>query len=258
MAKDLMSAQEWGTVWTGRSKAREFKERVKDVALTGIVRMIRRWSGQCSDSVDSITELGCAPGVMLRWVHRACPKAMLHGVDYAPEGLDQAETRLKTLNIHAKLMLGDVFVFDPPHKSQLVVSFGLIEHFSDPIEVLRCHARFALPGGRVAVTVPNFAHPAVVRALKKHRPRDLETHRLDIMSEKALRRAFEQAGYSDIQTGTALGPLLPAPESSYGLYALFSIVWNSVSSFLPSKWFWPGMYWASGVIPTEDDSSRNI
>lgn len=148
MAKDLMSAEEWGAVWTARSRAREFKERVKDIALFGIVRMIRKWADQCNDQVDTITELGCAPGVMLRWVHRACPRADLCGVDYAEEGLEQAKIRLKQSGIQAELMLGDVFTFDPPHKSSLVVSFGLIEHFSDPVEVLRCHAKFAIPGGR--------------------------------------------------------------------------------------------------------------
>jgi len=253
MTKDLMSADEWGMVWRRRSKAREFKERVKNVALAGMAEMIRGWADQCDQPVESITELGCAPGVMLRWVHRACPNAELYGVDYAQEGLEQAKDRLRAAKIPLNLMLGDVFTFDPPHKSPLVVSFGLIEHFSDPVEILRCHARFTTPGGRVAVTVPNFSHPAVLRALKKHRPHDLETHRLDIMNEAALRRLFEQTGYQDVRTGTALGPLLPASVSAGSMYGFFAMIWNALSGFIPDAWFWPGLFWASGIVPENEN-----
>lgn len=251
MTQDMMSSEEWSKVWGSRRLGRNFKERVKDRALHGLTVLIRGWADRC-DPAPSIIELGCAPGVMMRRIHRAVPGAELRGVDYSENGLEQTKSSLAALGIQADLMLGDIFSFTPRCLSDLVVSFGLIEHFSDPAEVLRLHRRFAKPGGWIAVTVPNFAHPAVVRALRKYKPHDLETHRLDIMNERALRKVFEAAGCEEIETGHAIGPLLPSPESIRGgalLYGLFSMLWNSVSFVIPSSLCWPGLYWACGRVP---------
>lgn len=246
-----MSSEEWGKVWGSRKLGRNFKERVKDRALHGLSMLIRSWADRC-DPVPSIIELGCAPGVMMRRIQRAVPEAKLRGIDYSENGLEQTIKSIASFGIDADLMLGDIFSFAPPYLSDLVVSFGLIEHFTDPAEVIRIHRKFAKPGGLIAVTVPNFSHPVVIKALRKYRPHDLETHRLDIMNEQALRKAFEYAGCVKIETGHAVGPLLPSPESIRGnalLYGLFSMFWNGVSFLIPSSLFWPGLYWSCGRVP---------
>lgn len=251
MARDMMSSEEWGKVWKSRSRSLSFKERVKDRALHDLSMLIRNWADRC-EPVPSIMELGCAPGVMMRRIHRTVPKAKLYGIDYSESGLEQTKKILASFGIDADLMLGDIFSFPPRDLSDLVVSFGLIEHFTDPVEVIRMHRKFAKPGGLIAVTVPNFVHPVVVKALRKYRPHDLETHRLDIMNEQALRKFFKAAGCVKIETGHAVGPLLPSPESIRGdtlLYGLFSMFWNSVSFLIPSSLCWPGIYWACGQEP---------
>ena len=251
MAHDMMSSEEWSATWESRRKGLDLKERVKDVALRGFIVVIRRWIRQCGMTNPSIVELGCAPGVMMRWIQRACPGATLRGVDYSQKGIDQTKVRLTKFGIHADLVHGDVFSLTPLKLSDLAVSFGLIEHFSDPVEVLRMHRKFVRPGGWIAVTVPNFAHPSAVKVLRKYRPHDLETHRLEIMSEAALRCAFEKTGCENIETGRALGPLLPAPSGRRledRLYGLFSMLWNTFSFVIPVRWFWPGLYWACGKV----------
>ncbi len=144
---------------------------------------------------------------------------------------------------------GDIFLFDSDEKVDLVLSCGLIEHFIDPSEAVKAHAKFVLPGGLVAATVPNLAHPFVKKCLEKFRPRDLEVHNLEIMSERALRDSFEKAGLVEIETGIATGPLLPAPGGKGGramLYALGSMAWNSCLFGIPASMFWPGTFWAIG------------
>jgi SAM-dependent methyltransferase len=251
MAQDMMSPEEWGKVWDSRRLGRNFKEKVKDRALHDLSLLIKSWADRC-DPAPSIMELGCAPGVMMRRIKRAVPEAKLSGIDYSENGLEQTKKSLADSGIEADLMLGDIFSFTPSHLSDLVVSFGLIEHFTDPAEVIRIHRKFAKPGGLIAVTVPNFAHPVVVKALRKYRPHDLETHRLDIMNEQALRNFFESAGCVKIETGYAVGPLLPSPEAIRGdalLYGIFSMFWNSLSFLMPSSLFWPGLYWSCGRVP---------
>jgi SAM-dependent methyltransferase len=251
MAKDMMSPEEWGRVWDSRRHFFNIKERVKERVLRDLTLLIRSWADCCGPN-PLVIELGCAPGFMLRRIKRAAPYARLSGLDYSENGVEQTKKNLASCGMEADLMLGDIFTFTPRQTCDLVVSFGLMEHFSNPVEVVRAHSKFAKPGGLIAVTVPNFAHPVVVKALRKYRPHDLETHRLDIMSEEALHTSFESAGCSGIKTGHAVGPLLPSPESMCGSalsYGLFSMFWNSVSFLMPSSFFWPGLYWACGRGP---------
>lgn len=251
MAQDMMSSEEWGKVWQSRRRGLNFKEMIKDRALHDLTMLIRNWADQCG-SAPSIIELGCAPGEMLRRIKSAVPEAKLMGIDYSENGLEQTKKNLASFGINADLLLGDIFSFTPAHVSDLVVSFGLIEHFTDPAELIRMHRKFAKPGGLIAVTVPNFAHPVVIKALRKYRPHDLETHRLDIMNKQVLRKSFESAGCVKIETGHAVGPLLPSPESIRGgalPYGLFSMFWNSVSFMMPPSLLWPGLYWACGRAP---------
>lgn len=167
MTQDLMSAEEWGAVWESRRKESGFKSRVKDVVLYGFIVMIRRWIRRCGAEFPSVIELGCAPGVMLRWINRACPEAELQGLDYSQNGIDQTKIKMAESGIKVDLMQNDIFSFTPSKLSDLVVSFGLIEHFRDPVEMLRMHRKFAKPSGWVAVTVPNFSHPQVIKALRR-------------------------------------------------------------------------------------------
>jgi 2-polyprenyl-3-methyl-5-hydroxy-6-metoxy-1,4-benzoquinol methylase len=251
MSKDMMSSEEWGKVWSSRRRGQIIKERVKNRALHGLTMLIKSWADLCEPE-PSIVELGCAPGEMLRRIKSAVPEAKLKGIDYSENGLEQTKKSLQEYGINADLILGDIFSFTPSSLSDLVVSFGLIEHFTDPAEVIRMHRKFAKPGGLIAVTVPNFAHPVVVKALRRYRPHDLETHRLEIMSEKALHKSFESAGCIKIITGHAVGPLLPAPESvriNTLPYGLFSMFWNSISFLIPSSLCWPGLYWSCGRVP---------
>jgi ubiquinone/menaquinone biosynthesis C-methylase UbiE len=249
--KDKMSSEEWSSVWKSRIKVSRLKEQVKRVVLREMGILVRDWADECGKDAPSITELGCAPGDMLVRIHSSCPEAKLRGIDYSTEGLGQARSKLVKANVHAELVHSDIFQYAPSLKSDLVVSFGLIEHFADPVKILTHHLKFAAPGGMVAVTVPNFNHPFVERCLRKYRPHDLETHDLRIMSEVALRQAFEEAGCLSIMTGCAVGPLLPSPNymRSAMLYGLVSAAWNACSFLMPTTLLWPGLYWAFGKVP---------
>ena len=260
MADDLMSSDQWSAVWKARALGGAVKDRVKNWVLRDFLSLLQGWALKCESSQPKVIELGCAPGVMLNLVNRALPQAVLRGVDYSQEGLLQTKQRLQHSGIAAELLEGDIYTLNPEQKSDLVVSFGLIEHFSDPADMLRQHRKFARPGGWVAVTVPNFSHRLVHRALQRYRPKDLETHNLGIMSEQALQQAFRDAGFDKIETGYAIGPLLPSPDMDgperYRLYSLVSRCWNTLAGILPASWFWPGLYWACGQVPAIQDCDQ--
>jgi 2-polyprenyl-3-methyl-5-hydroxy-6-metoxy-1,4-benzoquinol methylase len=244
-----MSPDDWGDEWSKKTSESSFKQAVKNFVLRDFNSLFSSWIADVGSDAPKVLELGCAPGTMLRRIHSVCPRAVIHGLDYSPKGIQITEDNLRLWGIEAKISRGDIFLFEPDEKVDLVLSCGLIEHFIDPSEAIRAHAKFALPGGLVAATVPNLSHPFVKKCLERFRPRDLEVHNLEIMSEKSLRESFEKAGFVEIETGTATGPLLPAPgETGVGakLYALGSMAWNTCSLGIPASMFWPGSFWAIG------------
>src|SRR5262249_36552211 len=145
-----------------------------------------------------ILELGCAPGAILERIYRLRPRHELHGIDFSPDGCRMARERFRIAGVSVRLHEGDVRTLALPRRYDLVLSCGLIEPFADPLDMLRCHARFAVPGGVVAVTIPNFATPVVKFFLERFHPEVLATHNLDLMREETLTELLRAAGLEDV------------------------------------------------------------
>lgn len=249
--EELTTVDSWERLWVRRRSA----------ALVRVKRRLggtKAWHQLLTTFLDGVAggrpvdvlELGCAPGSMLLELHRLRPDNSYRGVDLAPQGLAAARAALRSAGVAAKLHHGDVrdVVLDP---ADLVVSFGLVEHFADPAEIVRHHARLARPGGTVAVTVPNYGHPAVVALLRRFCPETLATHNTDVMSVESLRAAFTAAGLGRVRAGQAGGPVLPNSRVRGGAagasYRLLSRGWNLCAYRLPSGRPWPAVLWATGV-----------
>jgi 2-polyprenyl-3-methyl-5-hydroxy-6-metoxy-1,4-benzoquinol methylase len=171
-------------------------------------RMICRMLDAIGKKQAEILELGCAPGTVLERVHRLRPQFRLAGIDYSEEGIGITRERLVSLGIEADIYCGDFRKLSLPKQYDAAVSFGLIEHFENPIEILKSHENFVAPGGLVAVSVPNFSHPVVESLLRRFDPDILITHNLAIMNEKSLARALESCGLENVSVGGAGGPRL--------------------------------------------------
>lgn len=197
-------------------------------------------------------ELGCAPGAMIEQLHSICPSHRYRGIDIAEDALVDTRERLQSQGIHADLAVGDIRdAVVPP--ADLVVSFGLAEHFADPSDALRYHLRFVKPGGHVALTVPNYAHPVVVRAMRWFSPETLATHNLAIMSPSALSRALTDAGFVLVRVGESGGALLPNSRPRPGpigkAYRFAARAWNVITTALPEGRPWSSSIWAIGQAP---------
>jgi SAM-dependent methyltransferase len=55
-----------------------------------------------------------------------------------------------------KIIEADLFTYQPPEQYDMVLSFGLIEHFSDTKYIIEKHLPFLKPGGTLFITLPNF------------------------------------------------------------------------------------------------------
>lgn len=257
MSKELSTREHWDGVYRGVAATRPEAGSLRRFARQVRGRKLRVVLDEFLDAVPEgtgrVLELGCAPGVMLELLHRARPDCELHGVDYSPTGVSVTRSRLEAAGIRACVHAGDFREFVPAEPFDLVASFGLIEHFDDPVPILREHARLCAPGGRVGVTVPNLA-PFLVERLARHfAPATMATHVLAIMQPDAIRRALEQAGLEDLRSGRSGGPHLSTaiePGRRFGaVYRRIATLWNLAAELLPIDFPWQRTVWGIGRVP---------
>ena len=105
-----------------------------------------------------LLELGCARSAWLPYVNRQFGFAVT-GLDYTEIGCAQARAVLAASAVSGEIVHADLFT--PPaamlDKFDVVVSFGLVEHFSDTAAALAACARFVKPGGMMITTIPNLS-----------------------------------------------------------------------------------------------------
>lgn len=110
-----------------------------------------------NDSVQTAIELGGFPGyyaVFLKrylgldvtlldyFVHQPLTTALLEKNGLQAGGIHIIET--------------DLFNYLPEQQYDLVLSCGLIEHFTDTADIINRHIAFLKPGGTLFITLPNF------------------------------------------------------------------------------------------------------
>ena len=121
------------------------------------------------------------------------------GLDYSAAGCALVEQNLLREGVTGEVVCADIF--QPPvgeiGRADVVVSFGVVEHFSDPAEcVLACSALLK-PGGLMITTVPNMA--GFVGLLQRTLDRDVFEKHVALNADR-LRSAHERAGMTVLDT----------------------------------------------------------
>lgn len=109
-----------------------------------------------------LLEVGCARSTWLPYFAREHGLAVA-GLDYSEEGCDQARAILARAQVEGSVVHGDMFA--PPDDLvgafDVVVSFGLVEHFSDTAGAHAALAKFLKPGGILVTVIPNMGRSFV-------------------------------------------------------------------------------------------------
>lgn len=102
-------------------------------------------------------ELGGAPGGYLAYVSRTFGHEA-HAIDNSAVGCRKLAENFRLLQIPVSVYCRDVLEADLSDlpRYDLVYSLGLIEHFNDPIPMIRKHVELAKPGGLIVIGLPNF------------------------------------------------------------------------------------------------------
>jgi 2-polyprenyl-3-methyl-5-hydroxy-6-metoxy-1,4-benzoquinol methylase len=255
MSDDLTTPQFWDAAYLTRSPVRNrVRQWVRERQYRSIDRMWLRLIEVIERSDAEVLEVGCAPGAMLERIHRLRPGFRLHGIDYAEAGVTMTRRRLQSLGIEATITQGDIRDTPLPRRFDVAFSFGLLEHFQDPVPILRCHADAVVPGGWVAITMPNYGEPLVQRALiGLLDPGVFQTHNRKSMSPGALREAMLAAGLQNVRVGTAGGPILRTDGTTRSQVARVcgaaARAWNMAAVLCPgAERLWGCHIWGRGQV----------
>lgn len=114
----------------------------------------------------SVLEIGCANSIWPIYFHQYF-NADVYGLDYSEVGCEKSRDLLKHYNVPGEIYCADLF--SPPsellQKFDLVVSFGVVEHFEETAHCLKSCAAFVKPGGLLLTLIPNM--PSIIGLIQK-------------------------------------------------------------------------------------------
>ncbi|MDP9078076.1 MAG: class I SAM-dependent methyltransferase [Bacteroidota bacterium] len=93
----------------------------------------------------------------------------------------------------------DLFNYQPEKLYDMVLSFGLIEHFNDTKSIIATHLQFLKPGGVLFITLPNFksVNGWVQRKFDKE---NYDKHNINSMDLDLLKDSCKQLGLKEIES----------------------------------------------------------
>ena len=160
-------------------------------------------------------EVGAAPGRNLIKFHQRY-RWEPFGVEYLSSGIEVMRDLLTRFGISPDHAIHADF-FDPTFQERfresfdVVASFGFLEHFSDPREVVEKHLNVLRQGGYLLVTIPNFRR--VNYYLKAFFNRDfIATHNLALMDLDMFRRCFAFEHFTLLECRYSGGFRFPEPS----------------------------------------------
>jgi 2-polyprenyl-3-methyl-5-hydroxy-6-metoxy-1,4-benzoquinol methylase len=193
-----------------------------------------------------LLELGCGGSAFLPYFARRFG-FKVSGIDYSENGCDLAR-RMCTLNgVHADITCANFFESLPDLESSfdVVVSFGVVEHFTNLEETLRAFSRFLKPAGLIVTTVPNLT--GIPGKTFGWLSKDLFDKHM-VFSLDRFRDGHEAAGFSIIKCEPLLfinfGVINPGPNAGAfkrlcfsGLRAITGLAWaleSLIGPFTPN------------------------
>ena len=104
---------------------------------------------------------------------------------------------LKPGDIH--IIESDLFTYQTQQSYDMVLSFGLIEHFSDTKDIISRHLQFLKPGGVLFITLPNFkgVNGWVQRKFDRS---NYDKHYIESMDLHLLSQTCRELGLTEVES----------------------------------------------------------
>jgi 2-polyprenyl-3-methyl-5-hydroxy-6-metoxy-1,4-benzoquinol methylase len=151
----------------------------------------RIFAGYDTSSME-LVEVGCAQSAYLPYFAKQFG-FKVSGIDRSEMGCDRARKILEREGVKGEVYCTNFFSVPAQlmGRFDVVISFGVIEHFEQTAEALRAMAKLLKPGGRMFDDIPNFT--GVLGKYQKLLDRVMYDAHVP-MSREALASAHRQAG----------------------------------------------------------------
>jgi len=192
---DKASKAYWARLWEGAPLPGTSDPRVPGLNNYRIRRFHEYFEGAFSSFEtrgSKLLEIGAARSEWLPYFAKEFGFEV-SGLDYTEIGCDQARQILENESVEGEGVCADLFS-PPPHMEgifDVVISFGVAEHFEDTVYCLRAMSKFLKPGGLMLTEIPNFTGGLGSIMALVNRP-VLDVHVL--LDREALAEAHVRAG----------------------------------------------------------------
>lgn len=157
MPLDKTSPVYWSDLWS-RS------DLPQAIDLTNTTYLNRKYHQVFAEMLDTLEpggallEIGCACSVWLPHFANAFGFSVA-GIDYSEEGCQKAREILAREAVSGEIHFADAFApnAELEQRFDVVVSMGVVEHFTDTAHCMAAFTRFLKPGGLLITSVPNMA-----------------------------------------------------------------------------------------------------
>jgi 2-polyprenyl-3-methyl-5-hydroxy-6-metoxy-1,4-benzoquinol methylase len=139
-----------------------------------------------------VLEIGCAHSVWPEYFYKYHGIAV-DGLDYSEAGCQKTQVMWDQKGLVGKIICADMFAPPPTMIGHydIVMSFGVVEHFKDTTGCLSACASFLKPSGQLFTMIPNMA--GFVGFLQKCIDKDIYDIHVPLTRD-GLARAHQQAG----------------------------------------------------------------
>jgi 2-polyprenyl-6-hydroxyphenyl methylase/3-demethylubiquinone-9 3-methyltransferase len=197
--------QSWEPAHDGPKRARRLRrlEWLDGQLASLLVDCVRR--ARSMDAPARVLEAGCANSIWLPFLARETGSDVV-GVDFSERGCRLAERNLAAMGVRGSIVRQDFFEFaqSHPRSFDVILSFGLVEHFVDVALVIRSMVTLLRPGGVLFASVPNLAgvYGPLQRAIDE---RVFRRH--VVLTPDALTAHAREAGLTEVASGFVGGTL---------------------------------------------------
>ena len=158
---EVTSKEYWDNYWgEGTVKFPSYK------LSQGIFYTYKLLLADCFDQIRSrtgrtrlkVVDCGCGEGLILRFIAEQFEDIEVWGIEYS-EAIEKARVMGDELGLQFNLVRGDLleeWAPDLQESFDAVVSFGLIEHFEQPNEIMAQMSAALAPGGAMITVIPSF------------------------------------------------------------------------------------------------------
>lgn len=151
----------WDGIWQSEGTATNIEPEargIKNYTTRQFHAYFKRVFSNVNTPQSRLLEIGCANSAWLPYFSKEFGFDV-SGLDYSQIGCDRTKRNFVNNGVEGEVICADLF--SPPEhmlgKYDVVVSFGVAEHFEDTSKCLRAMSKLLKPGGLLITNIPNMS-----------------------------------------------------------------------------------------------------